>query len=1244
VLFRSGISGGGGGGGLKNNMGLIAISLPGFKSIDLLQQTNLTNSFMNEIDDYLLNEEKENTPENLNNTDAAKKDDANNKTPLLSTSKSKEFLNEASCSSVPVALLVSSNKASPSFAVSNATISLQKTPIMEKTSLSAKKSAQTKKNESLTDKSSNLEGNFCFSGASGISSSTSKLNSNLMKTPDASSLGVRSSPRSLKNNNSKRKLDLNVFQIDQMPDKDFVEINEKCPKDSIVSMEDLNQVENKKSLFKKPLTEHQKEVRKKKSFIPMEIQSVCSVLEPTMDSQMSCTNDTFAADDSIVNSQFAKPAMNETSNALIQFSLNSLGKPAEPPAQQEMECEHSEETKLVHKDDEDYLIANTDMLVTNEATLVAAANPLPLQSIKFQSKMNPNKKIDLVEVKNETIPAVTVIEKPAVEVAAVEPSVEEEKTISQEAVTDPNETEEKLSQIDSSQRRRSARLKSKEVPTSTPGNDEPVEPISLSQISSSSANTSTGSMEFTVTNVGENITELASQLETKLETPVINSEEILEKLNEECKLMKTIKMKIKSNKTRLKAGGGQPGVTKLLKINHQLGQGKIVKKTFKSYQQKLNFAKKQKKYRKLIKGIKQSTNKAEKKLKKIEKKALVNNLNSLLVEETHVAEVSLKENAVEVKQHDIYEFVDNEVKKEVTIADDDDEDDDDEKPLMALIKKETPKVAEAVVEPIEAVKLLEEPVKTIQMEVEAPKPHKKLTDIIEGESSPPSTPTAPSKRDLANTLLAEALGTSPSTAALIQKLNDTPTTSILKKKLTESKVSHSAVKHLTYGNGDSGTPNKRRVSFCEAVQIEEIEPNANKSLFNRSTPKPRAKLVLTSYFNNKQITSPAMVGNSISTIHAHSSSSTTMSAVTVISNAQTYESKLNCSLNSAMNNMSPKLPSSLNSLASQFKLNANRMSTSEALSSSNTTPNSINANAQMSPSSSSLINFFSNNKQNLLSQRSTIIQQQMVQHQQQRTSQQSIKSDLITNLSQQIPVTSTHSSLKPVVSAKTGQIDEESTPAESIIRPLYTKLNNCMIEMEKIVGETAFQDWLLNDPLPSFKSNKIFTLSDLCSFNSADINNLPFRQPKLESFFSFIKKFEELNKPVEVCNEESNKQISESSEVDLKQADVSKTEMDIDLELVEHKTPINKTEVFDEEKKVPTKEFYDNAALNLNNFVSNTVKTELQIDALNMAQTIQLLEQTESMETALLSQLGRLTEARKKLRIHCEGLLNASNI
>ena len=45
----------------RTNMGLIAISLPGFKPIDLLNQaTNTANT-----DDFLLNEEKENTPEHM---------------------------------------------------------------------------------------------------------------------------------------------------------------------------------------------------------------------------------------------------------------------------------------------------------------------------------------------------------------------------------------------------------------------------------------------------------------------------------------------------------------------------------------------------------------------------------------------------------------------------------------------------------------------------------------------------------------------------------------------------------------------------------------------------------------------------------------------------------------------------------------------------------------------------------------------------------------------------------------------------------------------------------------------------------------------------------------------------------------------------------------------------------------------------------------------------------------------------
>jgi len=105
----------------------------------------------------------------------------------------------------------------------------------------------------------------------GLSSSTSKLNTNVMKT----------------------KLDLNSL-IDQMPDQDFVEINTK-------------------SSEKLPMTEHQREMRRKISFIPMEVQYVCSILEPTMDSQMSCATTQDAFD-------YSAPVVNETSKAIIEIS------------------------------------------------------------------------------------------------------------------------------------------------------------------------------------------------------------------------------------------------------------------------------------------------------------------------------------------------------------------------------------------------------------------------------------------------------------------------------------------------------------------------------------------------------------------------------------------------------------------------------------------------------------------------------------------------------------------------------------------------------------------------------------------------------------------------------------------------------------------------------------------------------------------------------------------------------------
>jgi hypothetical protein len=98
------------------------ISLPYFQSI---QSTNLTNSFINEIDDFcLINEEKENKPKVLTphhnhqfmvppgspkefETKQQKTDS------LLKTNLIKEFINESSSSSVPVAMLFKNNNKTP---------------------------------------------------------------------------------------------------------------------------------------------------------------------------------------------------------------------------------------------------------------------------------------------------------------------------------------------------------------------------------------------------------------------------------------------------------------------------------------------------------------------------------------------------------------------------------------------------------------------------------------------------------------------------------------------------------------------------------------------------------------------------------------------------------------------------------------------------------------------------------------------------------------------------------------------------------------------------------------------------------------------------------------------------------------------------------------------------------------------------------------------------------------------------
>jgi hypothetical protein len=308
---------------------------------------------------------------------------------------------------------------------------------------------------------------------------------------------------------------------------------------------------------------------------------------------------------------------------------------------------------------------------------------------------------------------------------------------------------------------------------------------------------------------------------------------LLDQLNEQCKMSKISKLKLRnkhilakqSNKNKnsrsnvKRSANAAAGDTfdKILKINHALGKGKIFKKKKKSFQQtcqeKLEAAKKQMKYKRLIKCLRNKQNKKSEdssisnSSKRAEKRALVNNLNNILKEEKEETKNS---------QSTVIPTTENKEDKESTSKMVYDFDEDDDKPLSSIIKI-------SPIKKLNEVKLKDEPVEqanqavtgtataTTTVSCVTPKtmsvsgtpivlddmPHKankKLDELksvaIEETSKAPSTPIATSKIQqhaaaIDNTptmQLAQTLGTSPSTAALIQKQNDTPTTSILKNR------------------------------------------------------------------------------------------------------------------------------------------------------------------------------------------------------------------------------------------------------------------------------------------------------------------------------------------------------------------------------------------------------------------------------------------------------------------------------
>jgi len=171
-------------------------------------------------------------------------------------------------------------------------------------------------------------------------------------------------------------------------------------------------------------------------------------------------------------------------------------------------------------------------------------------------------------------------------------------------------------------------------------------------------------------------------------------------------------------------------------------------------------------------------------------------------------------------------------------------------------------------------------------------------------------------------------------------------------------------------------------------------------------------------------------------------------------------------------------------------------------------------NIPMSPGSSSLINFFSNNKQGFLSGRSAAIQQQMVQNQSQRIIPQNRSMPSPVG-----PVISASRISKPEVVATPEAVVKETVNTEEVAEKkevvaktdelLYPVLKDSTVPIEKIGIESALlRKWLLTRWIKHLRSKEVLTVGDLCSLNVSEINSLPFKSPKLENFMSFIKKFE----------------------------------------------------------------------------------------------------------------------------------------
>lgn len=268
-----------------------------------------------------------------------------------------------------------------------------------------------------------------------------------------------------------------------------------------------------------------------------------------------------------------------------------------------------------------------------------------------------------------------------------------EKIVKNEEIEKQPQTELEVS----TNRRRSSRLSVIKAKETKPIETEAPEPISKTSVTTNKLKLENEEQKLEMVSqvtrdvMNENMTDMVDMLTHTISQSPVNEEpvavdenEVLNQLNEECKVNK---MNLKSLRNKYKRMGRKNN--DLMGIDHKLAKSRVCKSSFKMQQEKLKLVKsKQKRYNQLIQGLKYN-----KKVRVNKQKAeLVNELNKSLNEDKLKTEfkenleepqkVEVKPDTMDIKETDVYAFEDVEPESASS-------EDDDELPISSLVKNKT---------------------------------------------------------------------------------------------------------------------------------------------------------------------------------------------------------------------------------------------------------------------------------------------------------------------------------------------------------------------------------------------------------------------------------------------------------------------------------------------------------------------------------------------------------------------------